>query len=126
MCGLLFPDCAFRMLIGWAWICFFNTLVVFTQDQAERNLAKWQEKNDQATEEYCVDLLQKLKHQHLEPVLAQLTSPEGSRLTFAEIIGAYSSIEQGFKDQAKGAKDVCARAFFNFHPVRRSKCRRRI
>ena len=62
-------------------------------------------------------LLNMLKEQYLDPILKLLGSKDGSSVTFAQIIGGYSAIEQGFKSQSRGAKDVCAQVFYEFHPV---------
>ena len=80
-------------------------------------LNKWQDENNSMTREGCVVLLANLKKEYLDPILTQLTGKGGSDVSFAEIISAYSAIEQDFKSQAKGARDVCAQVFFDFHPV---------
>ena len=69
------------------------------------------------TKEGCYKLLRRLKEQNLDPILEQLSGKEGASVTFAQIIKGYSAIEQGFKRDAKGAKDVCAQVFYEFHPV---------
>ena len=77
--------------------------------------------NDRLTEEFCVDLLHRLKKSKLDPVLGLLSSPEGSQLSFKDIIAAYASVEQGYIEQSRGAKDVCAKVFYNLHPVSASE-----
>ena len=83
----------------------------------ENGLKRWQKQNHILTKEECHVLLKMLKKQHLDPVLKLLGSKDGSSVTFAQIIGGYSAIEQGFKSQSRGAKDVCAQVFYEFHPV---------
>ena len=85
--------------------------------QTEKILSSWLNENDRLTEEFCLDLVHKLKKSKLDPVLALLTSPEGSKISFQEIIAAYGAVEQGYNEKSKGAKDVCARVFYNMHPV---------
>ncbi|KAL9978831.1 hypothetical protein ACROYT_G016400 [Oculina patagonica] len=82
----------------------------------ENSLKRWQEKNNRLTKEECYKMLRGLKEQHLDPLLRQLSGKEGASVSFAQIIGGYSAIEQGFKGDARGAKDVCAQVFYEFHP----------
>ena len=83
----------------------------------ENGLNNWQKDNARLTKESCNQLLVGLKRQHLDPVLTQLRGKDGAKVSFAEIMACYSAIEQGFKLEAKGAEDVCAQVFFEFHPV---------
>ena len=83
----------------------------------ENSIKRWQEENNRLTEEGCYRLLRALKEQQLYPILILLSSKDAASVTFAQIIGRYSAIEQGFKRDAKVAKDVCARVFYEFHPV---------
>lgn len=83
----------------------------------ENGLKHWLEDNNRLTREECNKLLRDLKEQHLDPILRQLSGKDGASVTFAQIIGGYSAIEQGFKTQSRGAKDVCAQMFYEFHPV---------
>lgn len=83
----------------------------------ENGLKRWQEENNRLTKEGCYRLLRRLKEQQLDPILTRLSSKDGASVTFAQIIGGYSAIEQGFKRDAKGAKDVRAQVFYEFHPV---------
>lgn len=80
-------------------------------------MKRWQKENNRLTKEDCHRLLRNLKEQHLDPILRQLSGKDGAAMSFAQIIGGYSAIEQGFKQDAKGAKDVCAQVFYEFHPV---------
>ena len=83
----------------------------------ENGLNSWQERNTQLTKDSCKQLLIGLKHQYLDPVLIQLRGKDGAKVSFAEVMGCYSVIEQGFKAEATGAEDVCAQVFLDFHPV---------
>ena len=83
----------------------------------ENCLKHWLEENDHLTREECQKLLRDLKEQHLDPILRQLSGKDGASVTFAQIIGGYSAIEQGFKTHSRGAKDVCSQMFYEFHPV---------
>ena len=83
----------------------------------ENGLKRWQEENNRLTKEGCYKLLRRLKEQQLDPILTRLSSKDGASVTFNQIIGGYSAIEQGFKRDAKGAKDVRAQVFYEFHPV---------
>ena len=83
----------------------------------ENGLNSWQEENTRLTKESCHQLLIALKQQHLDPVLTQLRGKDGAQVSFAQIMACYTAIEQGFKAEAKGAEDVCAQVFFEFHPV---------
>ena len=83
----------------------------------ENGLNSWQEENTRLTRESCHQLLTVLKKQHLDPVLAKLRGKDGAKVSFAEIMASYTAIEQGYKLEAKGAEDVCAQVFFDFHPV---------
>lgn len=79
-------------------------------------LKRWQDENNQQTKEQCHKLLRALKEEHLDPILRELSGKDGASVSFAQIIGGYSAIEQGFKRDAKGAKDICAQVFYEFHP----------
>ena len=83
----------------------------------EEKLKSMQEHNNKLTREECVSLLKRLKEERLDPILALLYTKAGRSVTFAEIIGGYSAIEEGFKSQSRGAKDICAQVFYDFHPV---------
>ena len=83
----------------------------------ENNLVTLQKQNNDLTREECLALLRRLKKENLDPILGLLTGEGGASVSFAEIIGGYSAIEKGFKSQSRGAKDVCAQVFYEFHPV---------
>ena len=83
----------------------------------EEKLKSMQEHNNKLTREECVTLLKRLKEERLDPILALLYTKAGRSVTFVEIIGGYSAIEEGFKSQSRGAKDICAQVFYDFHPV---------
>jgi len=76
-----------------------------------------QEHNNELTREECVTLLKRLRKERLDPILALLYTEGGRSVSFAKIIGGYSAIEEGYKSQSRGAKDICAQVFFEFHPV---------
>ena len=80
-------------------------------------LKRWQDENNRLTKEQCSKLLRELKKKCLDPILRELRGENGASVSFAQIIGGYSAIEQGFKRDAKGAKDVCAQEFYDFYPV---------
>ncbi|XP_022790076.1 stress response protein NST1-like [Stylophora pistillata] len=79
-------------------------------------LKRWQNENNRLTKEQCHKLLRALKEEHLDPVLRKLSGKDGASVSFSQIIGGYSAIEQGFKCDARGAKDICAQVFYEFHP----------
>ena len=58
-----------------------------------------------------------LKEEKLDPIVALLYTEGDSSVSFAEIMGAYSAIEEGFRSQSRGAKDVCGQVFYEMHPV---------
>ena len=80
-------------------------------------LKVWQERNNNLTREECRALLKRLKEERLDPIIAQLYTEDGSSVSFADIVSGYSAIEENFKSQSRGAKDVCAQVFYEFHPV---------
>ncbi|PFX25984.1 guanylate-binding protein 7-like [Stylophora pistillata] len=79
-------------------------------------LKRWQNENNRLTKEQCHKLLRALKEEHLDPVLRELSGKDGASVSFSQIIGGYSAIEQGFTRDARGAKDICAQVFYEFHP----------
>ena len=81
------------------------------------SLKRWQDKNNRLTKEKCSKLLRELKKEHLDPILRELRGKEGVSMSFDRIVGGYAAIEKGFQREAKGAKDVCAQEFYDFHPV---------
>nr|XP_058956417.1 guanylate-binding protein 6-like [Pocillopora verrucosa] len=86
-------------------------------ESMNEGLKRWQDENKRLTKEQCHKLLRALKKKHLDPILRELSGKDGAAVSFAQIIGGYSAIEQGFNRDAKGAKDVCAQVFYEFHPV---------
>lgn len=85
-------------------------------DFMEDRLNHWQDENTKRTKEICNQLLIGLKRQHLDPVLTKLRGKDGAKLSFAEIVACYNSIEQGYRLESRGAQDVCAQMFYEFHP----------
>ena len=83
----------------------------------EEKLKALQERNNNLTREECRALLKRLKEERLDPIIAQLYTEDGSSVSFADIVSGYSAIEENFKSQSRGAKDVCAQVFYEFHPV---------
>ena len=83
----------------------------------ENKLKELQERNSNLTRKECRALLKRLKEERLDPILELLSTKGDSSVSFADIIGGYSAIEEGFKRQSRGAKDVCAQVFYEFHPV---------
>ena len=81
------------------------------------SLKRLQDKNNRLTKEQCSKLLQELKKKYLDPILRELRGKDGASMSFDRIVGGYSAIENGFQNEVKGAKDVCAQEFYNFHPV---------
>ena len=84
----------------------------------ESTLNYWHTENERLTKQFCKDLLQQLKTQHLDPVFQRLSMNGGAKVSFDEITGAYERIKNTYEKEAKGAKDAIASVFFYFHPVR--------
>ena len=84
-----------------------------------RQLDEWQTKNSKLTKEGCENLLLELKKKHLDPIIEQLEGRDGSKLAFDDILRVYRHIKDDYDAKAKGAKDVIAAAFADFHPVRK-------
>ncbi|XP_067054214.1 guanylate-binding protein 7-like isoform X1 [Acropora muricata] len=82
----------------------------------EEKLKALQERNNDLTREECDALLKRLKEERLDPIIALLYTEGGSKVSFADIVSGYSAIEEDFKNQSRGAKDVCAQVFYEFHP----------
>ena len=89
----------------------------FIQQSLLQKLTGWQTENTRLTKELCNNLLSKLKRQHLGPILHQLQGHGGSNLSFDDIIGVYHRIKDDYEEEAVGAKDAIAAAFFDFQPV---------
>ncbi|XP_022804560.1 guanylate-binding protein 6-like [Stylophora pistillata] len=81
-----------------------------------RQLDEWQTKNSKLTKEGCENLLLELKKKHLDPIIEQLEGRDGSKLAFDDILRVYRHIKDDYDAKAKGAKDVIAAAFADFHP----------
>lgn len=84
-----------------------------------RKMLSWQAENERQTREYCEGLLSVLKGDHLDPVLQRLQGKEAAKVSYTEVIGGYNSVKDDYEASAKGAKDVIATVFFEFHPVRK-------
>ena len=63
-------------------------------------------------------MLRQLKETHLDPVLQRLQRKEAAKISFDEVIGGYNQMQEDYKKSARGAKDVIAAVFAEFHPVR--------
>lgn len=81
-------------------------------------LNSWLTDNEKKTRKSCKDLLGQLKRTHLDPVLQRLRGKEAARVSFDDVIDEYTRIKDNYYKSAKGAKDVIAAVFFEFHPVR--------
>lgn len=82
-------------------------------------LKSWLTDNETQTRRSCKDLLGQLKRTHLDPVLQQLKGKEAAKVSFDDVIDGYTRIKDDYHKSAKGAKDVIAAVFFEFHPVRK-------
>lgn len=72
--------------------------------------------NERQTRDYCKNLLTGLKIMHLDPVLQKLQEKEAAKVSYGDIISGYNTIKEEYEDLAKGAKDVIAAVFQEFHP----------
>ena len=88
----------------------------------ESTLNDWHTENERQTRQFCKDLLQQLKTQHLDPVFQRLQVKGGAQMSFDDITGAYLRIKDIYEKKAKGAKDVITSVFYDFHPVREECC----
>lgn len=88
----------------------------------ESTLKDWHTENDRLTIQFCKDLLQQLKTQHLDPVFQRLQAKGGAKVSFDDITGAYLRIKDIYGKEAKGAKDTISSVFCDFHPVRKECC----
>ena len=70
------------------------------------------------TREFCINLLSQLKEKLLDPVLRRLQGKEAAKISFDEINDGCNQIKEKYNSSAKGAKDVIAAVFAEFHPVR--------
>ena len=85
----------------------------------DQRLLSWQYENGARTKESCKELLVQLKKRHLDPVMDRLQGREGAKLSFEDIINAYDKIKDDYRKLAKGAEDVIAAVFFEYHRVRK-------
>ncbi|XP_020897608.2 guanylate-binding protein 4, partial [Exaiptasia diaphana] len=85
-------------------------------DKTDSIMTSWLDKNRRETETFCTQLIKELKQDILDPVLARLRSQEGSKMQFGDIVAAYNEIQQKYSSNARGAKNVKASVFMNFHP----------
>ena len=74
--------------------------------------------NETQTRQFCKNLLGQLKSTYLDPVLQKLQGKEATKVSFDDVISGYTRIKDDYHNSAKGAKDVIAVVFFEFHPVR--------
>lgn len=89
------------------------------QEFMDERLLSWQYENEASTKESCKELLVQLKKRHLDPVMERLQRREGAKLSFEDIINAYDKIKDDYRKLAKGAEDVIAAVFFEYHRVRK-------
>ena len=82
-------------------------------------LNSWLTDNETKTRQSCKVLLEQLKRTHLDPVLQKLQGKEAAKVSFDDVINGYTRIKDDYEKSAKGAKDVIAAVFFEFHPVRK-------
>ena len=87
------------------------------QTSCDEALQSWLLENETLTRRACDALLKNLKKEHLDPVFHRLQGQGGAEVSFDEIIQGYERIKQGYEARAKGAEDVCATMFFEFHLV---------
>lgn len=65
-----------------------------------------------------MNLLSQLIEKLLDPVLRRLRGKEAAKMSFDEINDGCNQIKEKYNNSAKGAKDVIAAVFEEFHPVR--------
>ncbi|XP_015752495.1 PREDICTED: guanylate-binding protein 6-like isoform X3 [Acropora digitifera] len=80
-------------------------------------LQSWLLENEALTRQACDALLKNLKKEHLDSLTDRLLEQGGAEVSFDDIIQGFERIKQDFDARAKGAKDVCATMFFEFHPT---------
>ena len=85
----------------------------------DERLLSWHYENEARTKESCKELLFRLKKLHLDPVLEKLQGREGAKVSFEDMINAYDKIKDDYGKLAKGAEDVIAAVFFEYHRVRK-------
>ncbi|XP_031575013.1 guanylate-binding protein 4-like [Actinia tenebrosa] len=84
-------------------------------------LEDWIQENRRHTQVYCSNLLKKLKEQILNPVLAQLCGSGAAKMEFKDLVEAYDKIEERYKMDGRGAKDVQANILMKFIPELRDE-----
>ena len=84
-----------------------------------QRLLSWHYENEARTKEACKEILVRLKRLHLDPVLERLKGREGAKVSFQNITNAYDKIKDDYGKFAKGAEDVIAAVFFEYHRVRK-------
>ena len=89
------------------------------QECMAQRLLSWHYENEARTKEACKEILVQLKRLHLDPVLERLKGREGAKVSFQNITNAYDGIKDDYGKKAKGAKDVIAAVFFEYHRVRK-------
>lgn len=89
----------------------------------EEMLISWYAKNENLTRQLCKGILQKLKTQHLDPVLQHLKGEEGAKVSFDDITKAFERIKSDYEQKANGAGDVITAVFCEFYPVRKQSLR---
>ena len=65
-----------------------------------------------------MNLLSQLKEKLLDPALRRLRGKKAAKMSFHEINDGCNQIKEKYNNSAKGAKDVIAAVFEEFHPVR--------
>ena len=55
----------------------------------------------------------------MDPVLQQLQESDGAKLSFDDVIEGYKKIKDEYEKNAKGAEDVIAAVFYDYHEVRK-------
>ena len=63
-------------------------------------------------------MLERLKNEHLDPILKRVGGPDGAKVSYGEIMGGWSKIKTDFTSKAVGAKDVMADVFLKYNQVR--------
>lgn len=94
------------------------TPISVLQKSIEKKLFFWKDKNATLTQDFCHNLLERLKNEHLDPVLKRVGGPDGAKVSYGEIMGGWSKIKTDFTSKAVGAKDVMADVFFKYNQVR--------
>ncbi|KAL9979206.1 hypothetical protein ACROYT_G016836 [Oculina patagonica] len=113
-----FSMCEDRLLAEMSGLSI-NTVKKVASERKEsvvNKLNTWLTENEAQTRQFCKDLLGKLKRIHLDPVLQKLQGKEAAEVSFDDVISGYSRIKDDYHSSAKGAKDVIAAVFFEFHP----------